>query len=747
MKKSRKPVSLLIPCATVFISSACIMIIEIVAGRLIARFLGSTLYVWTSVIGVVLGGITIGNYAGGRLADKYPARQTLAVLFAISSVTCVLIVLLNHLVGNWIFLWQFPWPVRVFLHVALVFLVPSALLGTISPVVAKNALEQGLPQGRTIGRIYAWGAAGSIVGTFAAGFFLISLLGTSVIIWLIGAILLLMAIIYWFKFWPVYVWSGLFLILLFMGVSPLVWAARAGAILGLRDAPNPDLLYEDESNYCYIAVEQVTKEPDTRQFVQDDIRSHSKIIMGNVEDLQFVYTKLFAAVTHLAAGSRTQLSTLFIGGGGFVVPRYIRSHYPGSNVVVAELDPGVTHAAREAFGLTEDAGITIRQMDARNYVENVIEDKKLGKTVPQYDCIYGDAFGTSIVPFQLTTHEFNTEIETILAPDGVYLVNLVDLYTSGEFLGSFIKTLRKTFPYVYVVSEYRSYFIGRNFVVVGSRKPLEMKQIITDEQLAGSVDVWILDDYEINSLAARRGAVQLTDDYAPVEQLLSPFVVMRGRFAYAQKFLDRGEEDFKEGLVQDSVAEYRKALAALPELSVPVFRKISEVYASAGRWNDVLDAGNKALEYNNRARYKVDVAEIHYFVGIIYRNSGAEAESRTHLEKAVTGFKHSLTVKPDSPDLNDQCGNALAYLGRFDEALPYLQKAVSLSPGDAAAYENYISALMFTKHYDEAKQQLSEAIHILEEQGKTEGALKLKDFADNFEARKAEFAAAPGGKA
>jgi predicted membrane-bound spermidine synthase len=97
-KPVSKPRSLVFPCATVFISSFCIMVLELVAGRLIARFLGASLYTWTSVIGVVLAGITLGNYLGGRIADRFSPRKALAVLFAIASLKklwpCSLLLLL-----------------------------------------------------------------------------------------------------------------------------------------------------------------------------------------------------------------------------------------------------------------------------------------------------------------------------------------------------------------------------------------------------------------------------------------------------------------------------------------------------------------------------------------------------------------------------------------------------------------------------------------------------------------------------
>ncbi len=142
MSKSRGFNSILVPSATVFLSSGCIMILELVAGRLIARHLGSSLYTWTSVIGVVLAGITIGNYLGGRIADRFSAKKALAVIFAVGSGACVCTIILNNLVGEWVVLWYLKWPLRVFTHVFVVFLVPSTVLGMISPVVAKMALDQ-----------------------------------------------------------------------------------------------------------------------------------------------------------------------------------------------------------------------------------------------------------------------------------------------------------------------------------------------------------------------------------------------------------------------------------------------------------------------------------------------------------------------------------------------------------------------------------------------------------------------------
>ena len=144
-----------LPNLTVFVSSLCIMVVELVAGRLIARYVGSSLYTWTSVIGIVLAGIAGGNYVGGRLADRYPPRRTLSLLFLLSASLCVLTPVLNDLAGGSSFLRGQEWSVRVTAHALCVFFLPSFMMGAISPVAAKMALDNGRETGRTVGSVYS----------------------------------------------------------------------------------------------------------------------------------------------------------------------------------------------------------------------------------------------------------------------------------------------------------------------------------------------------------------------------------------------------------------------------------------------------------------------------------------------------------------------------------------------------------------------------------------------------------------
>ena len=523
MNKDRSFLSILIPNMTVFFSSGCIMILEIVAGRLIARHLGSSLYTWTSVIGVVLAGITIGNYLGGHIADRFPAKKTIAVLFGISSIACVGIIVLNNLVGNWMWLQQFNWPMRIFSHVSVVFLAPSIILGAISPIVAKMALDKGLPMGRTVGTIYAWGAAGSIMGTLLTGFYLIAVMGTTAIIWTIGFTLLLMSILYWARLWVLYVWAIIFIALITMGMVSVDWAKTMGTTLKLRERHNPNIIYETESQYNYIAVESLSTRLDMRGFIQDKI-TQSVIRMDNIKDLRCYYERIYAMITYYFSQGKRKLSTLSIGGGGYVFPRYIEEVWPGSLIDVVEIDPQVTEAAIEAFGLKRDSPIHTISMDARNYVDQLLEKTRSGKKISRYDFIYGDAFNDYWVPYHLVTKEFNDKVAQILKDDGLYILNVIDIFDNGRFLGATINTLQQTFPAVYVLAKPNAKTIVKdsNFVIIGAKRKINIANFLNQKPMK---NLWLLDSHDIKAIKEKTCGIVLTDDYSPVENLLAPTVL------------------------------------------------------------------------------------------------------------------------------------------------------------------------------------------------------------------------------
>lgn len=735
MIKSKGFSSILIPSATVFFSSACIMVLELVAGRLVARHLGSSLYTWTSVIGVVLAGITIGNYMGGRIADRFPARKTLAVLFGISSAACVGTVILNNLVGEMVLLWYFKWPIRVFCHVFLIFLVPSTLLGTISPVVAKMALDQGLPRGRTVGDIYAWGAAGSIVGTFLTGFYLIAAMGTIAIIWAVGGALLAMAILYWAKLWVLYVWAVIFFALMTMGVAPTKWAEKAGSSLALREKPDPSILYEDESQYNYIAVIQLSPDPDRRKFMQDKL-THSLIIMNNIRDLEYGYAQIYAAVTHRLSQDKNKLSVFGIGGGGYVFPRYVEKVWPGSRVDVAEIDPRVTEAAIKAFGLERDTTINIFTMDARNYVDELLRRMRTGEKVPRYDFIYGDAINDYSVPYQLVTKEFNDKIAQILKDDGVYLLNVVDIYDSGQFLGSVISTLERTFPNVRVLSQVMSHSARSTFVIVAARREIDLDGLIN--KCDKDIDIWYLNTSEIETLKQKSHGIILTDDYVPTEHMLAP--VVRN---HTIDFLSTEYEDFAERLRQqgkfdEGIATYKELIKFNPTRSVSAYSEMAKMMEQQGKLKEAAETFQKAIKYNEQAETKINISIVHLNLGLLLKVLKRPEEAKEHFYKAIEELQKKMANNPKSQYTIFCLGVALAEVKQFHGATKYFRQAINMDPLEVEKRLMLVQTLVLQEHHDEAIKQLGKDIEFMLEHSQEDDATILQEFLESVELGKSK---------
>jgi spermidine synthase len=626
-----------VPQATVFVSSFCIMVLELVAGRIVSRHLGSSLYTWTSVIGVVLAGIALGNWLGGRLADRRPARPTLSLLFLVAAGTCVLVLVANHLVGRWTLLWSFPWPLRVGSHVAIVFLVPSVILGMISPVAAKMALDQGRETGRTIGGVYAWGVVGSIAGTFATGFWLIAAFGTATVVWAVAGVLAVMGVVFaagsrtsWFG-------AGLVALATILGAGPWAWAASLGTSLALREEPAEDLLFSRESQYSHVRVHQVSKDPDVRNMHLDKLL-HSTIVMERPGDLQYPYERVYAAVTRQLVAGRDSLNTLTIGGGGYVFPRWLEQHWPRSRTEVVEIDPVVTEAAIAAFGLPADHDLVVAHEDGRAYLG---ERVRRAKRESPFDLVYLDVFDDYSVPYQLTTVECLREVDASLAPDGAFLMNLIDIYSEGGFLGAMLVTMEDVFPRVAVFTEGSSVArepdARRTFILVGWKGEDDLAGI--ERAYGPSIPLYRLSAADLADLRARKGRV-LTDDWAPVENLLAPVVMRSSREISAGLYVARAREAFQHDDLERALRNAEKAIGLSPD--------------------------------NVRAR------EIAAYLSM----------QRGDTAKAIEHFRAILAVRPQEIRARIDLATALARSGRPAEGRAQLEEAVRLDPANPVAWSN-----------------------------------------------------------
>jgi len=505
----------------VFIASFCTLVIELVAGRIMAPYVGVSLYTWTSIIGVVLAGISIGAYMGGLLADRFPKPSTLGWLLFASGIGAFSISPLINILGATQF--QTTLMMRILILTTVIFFIPSCILGMISPVVVKLTLQNLAKTGNVVGKIYAFSTLGSIIGTFATGFYLISWMGTRNILLSVGFILILSALI----FGGAFIKKKSFAIVMVICIS-LVWTFYGYAF----KVPLDDKVYHfKESDYYTIQVRKyLTKVENTwaTALVLDHL-VHSINDLNNPRYLDYEYIRIYEEFMRWRMHRMGSLKTLFIGGGGYTLPRCLEIMYPTAEVDVVEIDPEITRVVHEYLGVPKNTKIRSFNEDGRWFVMNCKEKEK-------YDFIVGDAFNDLSIPFHLTTKEFAQQMAALLKPDGILMANVIDSYQKGLFMPSYMRTLEEVFGKgnVHLVSHkpYNESTGISTRVIVASRQSINMDDFLTFIKGQGGKEVMsnVMPQERLQEYLAQRPTIILTDDYVPVDNLIAP--IFEERYGY-----------------------------------------------------------------------------------------------------------------------------------------------------------------------------------------------------------------------
>jgi spermidine synthase len=236
--------------------------------------------------------------------------------------------------------------------------------------------------------------------------------------------------------------------------------------------------------------------------------------------LEYEYEILYGALVRALWPEAQTVRCFFIGGGAYTFQRRLLHLYGDDvRVVTAEIDPAVTRVARAHLALADDARHRVVHDDARAVLRGLPEAER-------FELVFGDAFHDLAVPWHLTTEDFAREVRGRLAPEGVYLLNLIDVFASGRFLGAMVTTLERAFPHVRVLSMGpRDDHAQTTFLVVASEAPLEWGALQDDD--GRPLDVVAYDEADRAAVAVRAQRAVLTDDFAPVENLLAPVVRLR----------------------------------------------------------------------------------------------------------------------------------------------------------------------------------------------------------------------------
>jgi len=494
-----------------FSSSFCVMVIELVAARILAPYIGVSLYTWTSIIGVILAGIALGNYLGGKLADRRPSPILLMLIFFAGALATILILPTTKIVaqGDWFgklpVMWNFA------LKTSFIFFLPAIILSMVSPMVIKLTLVDLGRTGGIVGTIYAFSTAGAILGTFLTGFYLILWFGTAALVWLVASTLILTGILTWLV-WTPHKFK-------FSTKNFLIWMAIFEVILAAA------ILYQFRSRWekpwdiesSYYAIRVLPGEKGMKLLVLDDL-IHSYVDPQDPTKLEYFYLRVFEGIVRRTLGD-TPPRTLHLGAGGYSFSRYLETVYPGSINHVVEIDPAVTQISYEQLGLSRATSIKTFNMDARQFfIRRVTGDK--------YDIVIGDVFNSRSAPYHLTTREFDQLIEDSLSPKGIYLLNIIDDFRSGRYMASLIYTLQQVFQNVHLFNTGRAWEDVRvsTYVVVATNYDYDFSAykaptLTPDGKLEPYGRIY---DGDLAFYLADRKAVLLTDDYAPTDILIAP---------------------------------------------------------------------------------------------------------------------------------------------------------------------------------------------------------------------------------
>ena len=479
--------------------SAAGLVVEIVAGRMIAPYVGMSLYTWTSIIAVVLAGFSIGHWWGGRIASLESDRALrLAgwVMIAAACFTAGAALVLRFSAGPILETIANPL-VAITTISAVAFFLPSLFAGVPAPVLAVVAMRLSTRSERALGAMFAASAAGAIVGTLCAGFLFISWLGSIGTLAVIAAFYALAAAICfrlgdtgrrsWF----------------------LAGAGIAVAVVaGLRALGLPSVCDVESSYYCIRTVSVAQNGDRQVNLMVLDHLAHGINARETPRVMYTDHTAMLDALSRMRMG-RDIFSSFHVGGGSYSVPRAWADR-GASEITIAEIDPAVTRTATLDFWFRPDTA-TVLHRDGRI---------ALRESRDAYHVIIGDAFTDIAVPAHLVTEEFFRLAADRLEPGGVFVMNAVDNVDRMEARAALVVTLRAVFPSVEVWTEARAPLPAerRVFVLLAGDTDSPMSEIVAqtpDPKRFAALDRGFLD-----AIVARTGAFVLTDDYAPIDRLM-----------------------------------------------------------------------------------------------------------------------------------------------------------------------------------------------------------------------------------
>ena len=415
------------------------MLLEICMSYISSAHFGNSNTVWTGIIAVILLSNSIGNYIGGIIPkEKINIYHNLISI----SVYIFFINLLADAVCIGILSFRLNDNLAAILSSLIILLPAEISLGMIPPQIMYLETENN--DKKTTGIIYSLSTLGGLFGTLFGGFVLIPTFGVDKIVFICGAIILLLSL---FGLPDKRLKKARYVAPVMLSIITII-IINGGNIL----ERSSDVVEVVDSKYNRIIISYGEKNGQStlNMVTASGFESCMYEEKGQEYELVFDYFKRVDEI--ISSEDMEKNEMLMIGGAAYQFPKYVLAHYPESHIDVVEIDEAVVELAEKYFKLQDCVNI-YDPTDTRFH--NYIEDAKVyvRDCNKKYDIVINDAFSGTEPVRSLTTKETVKEIKDILKTDGVYLINIIGSKEgdNSRFLKAEMKTLSTEFSCVIAI--------------------------------------------------------------------------------------------------------------------------------------------------------------------------------------------------------------------------------------------------------------------------------------------------------
>ncbi|MDE2748668.1 MAG: fused MFS/spermidine synthase [Chloroflexota bacterium] len=516
-----------------FVSGMTTLAIELSASRLLGSVFGNSNLVWANVIGLMLLYLTAGYFLGGRLADRFPREDLLLKLILWAAFLCALIPLVARPIisraAQAVFGAEAALALGSFIVILILFSVPVTLLGAVSPFIIRLAVTDVAGSGKVAGQVYAISTLGSLLGTFLPVLVTIPHWGTTRTFLMFSGALFVIAFAAHFR---IDRRGALPYVLMPLALVLIMLAAPNGPLRPA--APGASLMYEGESAYNYIQVQEDAAGY-RYLYLNEGQGVHSQwhaqeVFFGGTWDY-FLVAPYFNE-TPFRADQVT--SMLLIGLAAGAIPRQYAAVYGDIPIDGIELDPEIVAVGAKYFDMNAEAmpNLSAHVGDGRYLLRRLDED---------YTVIGIDAYRPPYIPWHLTTVEFFSEVKERLAERGVVAINVGRTDTDRRLVDALSNTLLQVFPSVHAIDVPSSF----NTILVATDQATSAGNLRRNLNYpVDSVNPVLYDVLESaaeNIVPLGESDIIFTDDRAPVESLVDSIVLRFLLAGRAEEFrLDDG---------------------------------------------------------------------------------------------------------------------------------------------------------------------------------------------------------------